>query len=39
MDVEEDPFAGLVILNDGYLTPTNLPGLGITRENQLKMGG
>jgi len=37
MDVENDPFDGLVILHDGYLTPTDLPGLGITSEKQLKM--
>jgi L-alanine-DL-glutamate epimerase-like enolase superfamily enzyme len=39
MDIEEDPFAGLVILQDGYLTPTNLPGLGITKERASKRRG
>jgi L-alanine-DL-glutamate epimerase-like enolase superfamily enzyme len=34
LDIEHDPFAGLVILQDGYLTPTNLPGLGIPKEKQ-----
>jgi len=39
LDVENDPFAGLVILQDGYITPTNLPGLGIPKEKQSKMRG
>lgn len=39
LDIEDDPFAGLVILEDGYLTPTNLPGLGISKERKLKMRG
>jgi L-alanine-DL-glutamate epimerase-like enolase superfamily enzyme len=29
MDIEEDPFLGLVVLEDGYLKPNNLPGLGV----------
>lgn len=37
LDIENDPFDGLVILQDGYLTPTNLPGLGIPKELQSKM--
>lgn len=32
MDIENDPFAGLVILDDGYLKPQQIPGLGITRK-------
>lgn len=32
LDIENDPFAGLVILEDGYLKTTELPGLGITRK-------
>ncbi len=39
LDIEDDPFTGMVILHDGYLTPTNLPGLGIPKEKQLKMRG
>ncbi len=39
LDMEEDPFDGLVILEDGYLMPTNLPGLGIDKEKKLKMRG
>jgi L-alanine-DL-glutamate epimerase-like enolase superfamily enzyme len=32
MDVIGDPFAGLVVLDDGYLKPQQTPGLGITRK-------
>lgn len=32
MDIEEDPFAGLVILEDGYLRPNLAPGLGIRKK-------
>ncbi len=32
MDVIGDPFEGLVILDDGYLKPTQTPGLGINRK-------
>jgi len=39
MDIENDPFAGLINLHDGYLMPTGLPGLGIAKEKQLKMRG
>jgi len=31
MDVIGDPFEGLVVLEDGYLKPTQSPGLGINR--------
>ena len=31
LDVIGDPFLGLVILEDGYLQPTDLPGLGIDK--------
>jgi L-Ala-D/L-Glu epimerase len=31
MDIENDPFAGLVIMEDGYLKPNLLPGLGVQR--------
>ncbi len=31
MDMEDDPFAGLVILDDGYLYPCQSPGLGIKK--------
>jgi L-alanine-DL-glutamate epimerase-like enolase superfamily enzyme len=31
MDIEEDPFAGLVIIEDGYLRPNLLPGLGVAK--------
>ncbi|HUR30534.1 MAG TPA: dipeptide epimerase [Saprospiraceae bacterium] len=31
MDIENDPFAGLVILDDGYLRPNLLPGLGVKK--------
>lgn len=31
LDIEEDPFAGLIILKDGYLRTTELPGLGIKK--------
>ena len=31
MDIENDPFAGLVILQDGYLLPNLLPGLGVQK--------
>lgn len=31
LDIEEDPFAGLIILEDGYLRTTELPGLGIKK--------
>jgi L-alanine-DL-glutamate epimerase-like enolase superfamily enzyme len=30
LDIENDPFAGLVVLEDGYLRTTELPGLGIS---------
>ncbi|MEO6130953.1 MAG: dipeptide epimerase, partial [Saprospiraceae bacterium] len=29
LDMEDDPFAGLVILEDGYLYPCQTPGLGV----------
>ncbi len=32
MYIENDPFAGLVIIEDGYLKPNHLPGLGVTRK-------
>ena len=32
MDVIDDPYAGLVVLEDGYLKPNKLPGLGIERK-------
>lgn len=31
LDMEDDPFAGLVILNDGYLYPRQMPGLGVMK--------
>ncbi|MEP6793135.1 MAG: dipeptide epimerase [Saprospiraceae bacterium] len=31
LDMEDDPFAGLVILNDGYLYPRQTPGLGVMK--------
>jgi L-alanine-DL-glutamate epimerase-like enolase superfamily enzyme len=31
MDIDDDPFAGLVILDDGYLYPLQEPGLGIKK--------
>jgi len=31
MYIENDPFAGLVILEDGYLKPNLLPGLGVIK--------
>lgn len=39
LDIEDDPFAGLVRLEDGYLTPTDLPGLGIQKGFKLNMRG
>ena len=32
MYIEGDPFAGLVMLEDGYLIPSQLPGLGMNRK-------
>jgi L-alanine-DL-glutamate epimerase-like enolase superfamily enzyme len=32
MDIEGDPFAGLVILENGYLKPNQAPGIGINRK-------
>jgi hypothetical protein len=32
MEMEDDPFAGLVIIDDGYLRPNLLPGLGVTKK-------
>ena len=32
MDIVGDPFEGLVTLDDGYLKPSQLPGLGINRK-------
>ena len=32
MDIDNDPFAGLVIIDDGYLRPNLAPGLGITKK-------
>jgi L-alanine-DL-glutamate epimerase-like enolase superfamily enzyme len=32
LDIEGDPFAGLITLKDGYLEPSSEPGLGITRK-------
>ncbi len=31
MYIENDPFAGLVIMEDGYLKPNHAPGLGVTK--------
>lgn len=31
LDMDDDPFAGLVILEDGYLYPRQTPGLGIEK--------
>ena len=32
MEIEDDPFAGMVILEDGYLFPNKLPGLGVLKK-------
>jgi L-alanine-DL-glutamate epimerase-like enolase superfamily enzyme len=32
LEIENDPFAGLVVLQDGYLIPNNLPGIGVIRK-------
>ena len=32
MDIIDDPFAGLVTLDDGYLKPNYTPGLGVNRK-------
>jgi L-alanine-DL-glutamate epimerase-like enolase superfamily enzyme len=32
MDVVNDPFAGLVIMENGYLMPNRKPGLGVTKK-------
>lgn len=32
LDIENDPFSGLVILDNGYLLPNNLPGIGVIRK-------
>lgn len=32
LDIEDDPFFGMVTLDNGYLRPTDLPGLGINRK-------
>ncbi|MDQ3015568.1 MAG: dipeptide epimerase [Bacteroidota bacterium] len=32
LDIEEDPFMGLVTLQNGYLLPTDEPGLGMKRK-------
>lgn len=32
MYILDDPFSGLVILDDGYLKPNNQPGIGIVRQ-------
>ncbi|HJW30511.1 MAG TPA: mandelate racemase/muconate lactonizing enzyme family protein, partial [Saprospiraceae bacterium] len=37
MDIEDDPFYGLVHLEDGYLRPNDSPGLGISGEKRLMM--
>lgn len=31
MDIEDDPFSGLIIIENGYLHPNHLPGLGIIK--------
>ncbi len=32
LEIEDDPFFGLVTLDNGYLRPTDLPGLGMNRK-------